>query len=68
MVDREDYYGDWQERKAAYYAAGHGDALITTDDIHGIRQSQVNKVLDDLIARSPEQTPASDFSGHHYAL
>lgn len=68
MVDSEDYYGDWQERKAVYDVAGLSDVLITTDDIHGIRQEQINKVLDDLVAGSPAATPASDFSGHHYQL
>jgi ATP-dependent exoDNAse (exonuclease V) alpha subunit len=68
MVDREDYYSKWQERKAAYFAAGLGEALVTTDDLHGIRQDLINKVLDDLIGRAPEETAASDFSRHHYAL
>jgi exodeoxyribonuclease V alpha subunit len=68
MLDRYDYYQDWCKRRAAYEAAGLSDSLVTTDDLQGIHQDRITKVIEDILQGTLEQTPGNEFSNHDYAL
>lgn len=68
MLDRQDYSDDWRLRREAYEAEGLGDALVTSDDLGGVRQTAIDQLIDDLVAGSPQGSGASGHSKHHYTL
>jgi ATP-dependent exoDNAse (exonuclease V) alpha subunit len=67
-LDQTDYFNDWKERRQGYEAQGLGDALITTDDLNGIRAEALNDIVTALLSGNPVETPESPFSRHHYDL
>jgi hypothetical protein len=69
MLDREDYSKDWRRRVAGYESDGLLDALITTDDLGGVKHSHVEKVINDIVSGTIATDPQSlMFSKHHYTL
>ena len=67
MLDKVIYSGDWKKRLAGYEAEGHGDALVTTDDLNGIRSDKIEEVIAGLLKGLPKGD-AGVYSGHHYVL
>jgi hypothetical protein len=67
MLDRRDYASKWRSRVAGYRADGHGDVLLTTDDLGGLSNARISAVIDDL-ARGTLQGESGEFSQHHYRL
>jgi ATP-dependent exoDNAse (exonuclease V) alpha subunit len=69
MLDRRDYASKWRSRIAGYRAEGLADALVTTDDLGGLRHDRILGLIEDIvkgqIAGDPE---AREFSDHHYTL
>jgi exodeoxyribonuclease V alpha subunit len=69
MLDRRDYASDWRSRIAGYRAEGLGDALVTTDDLGGLRHDRLLAVIEDIVHDRPAGDPdAREFSDHHYTL
>jgi len=67
-LDQQEYYESWKERRNDYEGNGYGDMLITTDDLGGIKQEQIQRVIQDMINGVLHTTPDSRFSKHHYKL
>lgn len=68
MLDRDDYFTDWQKRRRAYERKGLKDLLLTSDDMHGIHGDQVSRIISDMVAGSIADTDGNEFSAHHYCL
>lgn len=68
MLDRQDYARDWRERRRAYEAAGYESALLTTDDMAGVRAERLAEVIEDLVAGALGGRADLGFSRHHYTL
>lgn len=68
MLDLQRYSGRWQEKRAAYEAAGLGNRLITTDDLNGVLSDRLAAVIDDICKNKPKETPTNKFSRYHYRL
>jgi exodeoxyribonuclease V alpha subunit len=68
MLDRADYAGDWAERRAAYEKAGLVDALVTSDDLSGVKDERLQALVAHLINGAPAGDGPSPFSHHHYRL
>lgn len=68
LLDTQRYSQRWQEKRDAYFAAGWSDRLLTTDDLNGLVNESLEKVINDICAGSPAHTPKSKFSHHHYRL
>ena len=67
-LDTSDYAKNWQERRNDFEANGKMENLITTDDLNGIKEGILLKVISDLKRDSLASTPKSKFSKHHYQL
>ncbi len=67
-LDQREYYESWKERRDDYERNGYGDILITTDDLGGIKQELVQRIIHDMINGVLHATPESPFSKHHYKL
>ena len=67
MLDIRKYYRDWMRRKEDYCKAGLLDSLVTTDDLDGLSDKKLQKVIDD-IRNNRLVAGTSDFSPHHYSL
>jgi len=67
-LDLKRYFRDWVERRKDYEENGLADYLITTDDLEGIREEIILKVIDDLVKGHLKETAGSEFSKHHYQL
>ncbi|HXR75393.1 MAG TPA: ATP-dependent RecD-like DNA helicase [Bryobacteraceae bacterium] len=69
MLDRRDYATDWRSRVAGYRAEGLADALVTTDDLGGLRHERLSAVIDGLVkGELAGDADAREFSDHHYSL
>lgn len=69
MLDRRDYASDWRSRVAGYRAEGLADALVTTDDLGGVRHDRLQAVIDDIVRGTlVSDGEAREFSDHHYIL
>lgn len=68
MLDREDYSGDWNQRRKAYEAKGLANELVTSDDINGVHDGRLTKMITDLLNGTIDSTDDSEFSKHHYDL
>ena len=62
------YSRDWAERRKDYEENGLIDSLLTTDDLEGLREETILKVIDDLVKGQLYETADSKFSKHHYQL
>jgi hypothetical protein len=67
-LDIQRYSKDWQERRENYEENGLIDSLITTDDLEGLREELVLKVIDDIVNKKLKDTRDNKFSKHHYQL
>lgn len=67
MLDQGRYYKNWQERKSAYDKNELTEYLLTTDDLEGIHQEEINKVINDIISGELKGSDR-EFSAHHYQL
>ena len=68
MLDRADYYRDWRQRVAGYRVKCLEDKLVTTDDLGGVSQDKLDRVIADLTTDKPGGESDSGFSLHHYQL
>jgi len=68
MLDMSEYANDWQRRREDFEANDKVDFLITTDDLGGIKEEILLKVITDIKRESLKTTPQSKFSKHHYQL
>lgn len=68
MLDRDDYAVKWRERLTAYEQAGLLSSLVTTDDLAGVRQGQINEVIQDIVAGNLRGESIAYLSNHHYRL
>ena len=68
MLDTRKYFHDWAQRKEDFQAHGLLDVVVTTDDLGGITDEHVERVIDDIRKFSLKPTPGSNFSSHHYRL
>lgn len=67
-LDCRKYSRDWQGRVLDFKDHGFFDSLVTTDDLEGINNEKVEKVIDDIRNRKIATTKGNAFSSHHYAL
>lgn len=67
-LDDELYFRNWAERRKDYEENGLIDYLITTDDLEGLRDDLVLRVINDIVSGHLKDTPESKFSKHHYQL
>jgi ATP-dependent exoDNAse (exonuclease V) alpha subunit len=61
------YVNTWFQRKKIYEKDGILDRLITTDELNGIADNAIEKVIDDIILEELKIVD-SKFSNHHYSL
>ena len=67
-LDCRKYSRDWQRRLVDYKNHGHLDAVVTTDDLEGIDNEKLDRVIQDIRKRKPANTKGNAFSNHHYQL
>lgn len=67
-LDLKEYWTNWKARRDWYKANGKYDNLVTTDDLGGVKQERIQKLLADLSENKLENTIGNDFSDHHYTL
>ena len=53
MLDLRTYARDWEQRRAAYVAAGLEDQLVTSDDLQGVTQQRIDLVVEGLVCFGP---------------
>lgn len=68
MLDTRKYFNDWIRRKKDYEAHGLFDFVVTTDDMNGIEDELLDKMIDDIRNKTINETPDNRFSKHHYQL
>lgn len=68
MLDRADYSRDWKARYSGYVAMGHGEKLVTTDDLGGVKQENLSRVVSNLINDKLGGDSSTEYSLHHYTL
>lgn len=68
MLDRQDYVESWTERRKIYEQNSLSDMLVTTDDLDGIKEGKIDKLVSDLLNQTLDRTEKSTLSLHHYAL
>ena len=67
-LDCRKYSRDWQGRLRDFTEHGHLDAVVTTDDLEGIVDEKIDKVIQDIRKRQPKSSKTNAFSTHHYQL
>ena len=68
MLDTRKYFNDWAKRKEDYANHNLFDFVVTTDDMNGISDEFVEKVIDDIRNFNLKNTTKNKFSNHHYEL
>jgi hypothetical protein len=68
MLDQRKYSHKWQLKRKGYEDSGFSEQLLTTDDMGGIHEEKIQKVVDDLLSGDISQTPKNPFSNQHYKL
>lgn len=68
MLEVKKYYKDWQNRLDLYKENGLYGNLITTDDLGGINQEKINKIIDDIREEKLFTDKNNKFSSHHYEV
>lgn len=66
MLDDDRYKERWKLKRKTYEFNGLADRLITTDDLHGIQDECVDKLLEDIIHQKLVATRSNPYSLHHY--
>lgn len=67
LLDRGSYSSDWRKRKAGYELEGFADNLITTDDMAGVREANLDRVIEHVL-NACVSGEANEYSRHHYKL
>jgi len=67
-LDTREYWANWKARRDWYKANGKYEQLVTTDDLGGVKQERIQKVIEDISGQKLEKTPQNEFSDHHYTL
>jgi ATP-dependent exoDNAse (exonuclease V) alpha subunit len=68
MLDTRKYFNDWKRRRKDYEEHGLLGSVVTTDDMNGINDVCLEKVIDDIRNNRLQDTPDNKFSLHHYGL
>lgn len=68
MLDTRKYFNDWMRRKQDYMNHDLFDFVITTDDMNGIKDEVIDKVINDIRNKTLQVTSNNRFSNHHYQL
>ena len=68
MLDMRKYYNDWLVRRKDYKEHGLEDALITTDDLNGVSDEKLERLIESIKEMKLIITSGSKFSNHHYEL
>ena len=68
MLDCRKYSRDWDRRLTDFKEHGVFDAVVTTDDLQGVDDEKIDKVIQDIRKRKPADTKGNAFSNHHYQL
>lgn len=67
LLDLRKYYNDWKRRKEHYKKNNLLEKVITTDDLDGIDDDKVEKVINKLRSKNLERTE-NPFSFYHFKL
>lgn len=68
MLDTRKYFNDWMKRKRDYAEHKLFDFVVTTDDMNGIKDEELDKVIEDIRNNKLKTTSENRFSNHHYQL
>jgi exodeoxyribonuclease V alpha subunit len=68
MLDTRKYYNDWQDRRKSYNEHGLEGALITTDDLNGVKHEKITELIENIKEIELKVTKGNKFSNHHYEL
>jgi ATP-dependent exoDNAse (exonuclease V) alpha subunit len=68
MLDLKRYSKDWEMRKEDYITNGLFENVITTDDLDGIHEEKIQKIVEQILSNKLVNTPNSKISKHHYTL
>jgi hypothetical protein len=68
MLDTRKYFNDWMRRKKDYAEHDLFDFVVTTDDMNGIKDEELDQLIDDIRNKRLKQTLGNKFSDHHYQL
>ena len=68
MLDRADYSRNWKVRLSGYVEMGEGENLVTTDDLGGVKQENLSRVVAALINNTLSGDSSTEYSLHHYEL
>jgi hypothetical protein len=67
-LDDKEYWTRWKVRRDWYKENGKYQNLVTTDDLGGVKQERILKVIKDISEDHLEDTAGNKFSDHHYLL
>ncbi len=67
-LDTKEYWTNWKARRDWYKANEKWEQLVTSDDLGGVKQERIEKIIKDLTEKNLEETPKNEFSSHHYQL
>jgi len=62
------YFNAWMRQKNDYWDYGLSDFVVTTDDMNGIEDKLLDRLIDDIRKKNLQATPKNKFSKHHYQL
>jgi len=68
MLDTRKYFIDWMKRRKDYIEHSLFDFVVTTDDMNGIKEEELDRIIDDIRNKKLKQTLENRFSNHHYQL
>ncbi len=68
MLDTRKYFNDWIKRRKDYTEHNIFDFVVTTDDMNGIKEEELDKLIDDIRNKRLKVTHENRFSNHHYQL
>ena len=68
MLDVRKYYRDWQRRKVDYEDHKFFEMVVTTDDLEGLRDESLERVIQDIKALKLKKSKGNRFSNQHYTL
>ena len=68
MLDVRKYYRDWQRRKTDYEDHKFFDMVVTTDDLEGLKDEHLERVIQDIKSLKLKKSKGNRFSNQHYTL
>ena len=66
MLDDDRYRAKWRRKLKTYKINGLADRLVTTDDLHGIQDECIDRLLKDVANQRLAVTKSNPYSLHHY--